>query len=127
MMIPIYCPRCHACVGVVSSLEALEENKKAVSDLVLEPPPIDPASLGMPVNELTVNRESLSMRTQNALANEWAYTPKGHEPHTRPMTVADLVVKTEAELLRVTNFGRKSLNEVKAALAEIGLHLGMSL
>jgi len=127
MMIPIYCPRCHTCVGVVSSLEALEQNKKAVSDLVLEPAPLDPQVLVKPVTELTLERQSLTNRTLNALANDWAYTPKGQEPHAHPMTVGDLVQRTEAELLRTPNFGRKSLNEVKAALAEIGLHLGMSL
>jgi DNA-directed RNA polymerase subunit alpha len=38
-----------------------------------------------------------------------------------------LVEKTEADLLKTKNFGRKSLNEVKEILAEMGLSLGMKL
>ena len=41
--------------------------------------------------------------------------------------VADLVQKTESELLKTKNFGRKSLNEIKAILGEMGLSLGMRL
>src|SRR6185312_14078313 len=36
-------------------------------------------------------------------------------------------LKNEAEMLRTPNFGRKSLNEIKAVLAEMGLHLGMEV
>jgi DNA-directed RNA polymerase subunit alpha len=42
-------------------------------------------------------------------------------------TIADLVQKTEAELLKTKNFGKKSLNEIKTILSEMGLHLGMRL
>lgn len=42
-------------------------------------------------------------------------------------TIRTLVQKTEEELLRTKNFGRKSLNEIKGILAEMGLHLGMEL
>jgi DNA-directed RNA polymerase subunit alpha len=38
-----------------------------------------------------------------------------------------LVQKSEAEMLRTPNFGRKSLNEIKEILAQSGLHLGMDL
>lgn len=41
--------------------------------------------------------------------------------------VGDLVRMTEGEVLRIPNFGRKSLNEVKEVLAQMGLHLGMSV
>jgi hypothetical protein len=41
--------------------------------------------------------------------------------------VGDLLQKSETELLRTPNFGRKSLNEVKEALAPMGLHLGMEV
>jgi DNA-directed RNA polymerase subunit alpha len=37
------------------------------------------------------------------------------------------VQKTEAEMLKTKNFGRKSLNEIKAILSEMGLSLGMKL
>ncbi len=42
-------------------------------------------------------------------------------------TIADLVQKTEAELLKTKNFGKKSLNEIKTILAEMGFSLGMRL
>jgi DNA-directed RNA polymerase subunit alpha len=42
-------------------------------------------------------------------------------------TIADLVQKSEAELLKTKNFGKKSLNEIKTILGEMGLHLGMRL
>ena len=42
-------------------------------------------------------------------------------------TIADLVQKTEAELLKTKNFGKKSLNEIKTILGEMGLSLGMRL
>jgi DNA-directed RNA polymerase subunit alpha len=41
--------------------------------------------------------------------------------------VGELVQCTEQELLEIKNFGRKSLNEVKASLADLGLSLGMKL
>ena len=41
--------------------------------------------------------------------------------------IYELVQKTEAEMLRTKNFGRKSLNEIKEILASMGLHLGMKL
>lgn len=41
--------------------------------------------------------------------------------------LGELVVKTEAEMLKTKNFGRKTLNEIKDILAELGLHLGMKL
>src|SRR5256885_12825826 len=40
---------------------------------------------------------------------------------------SDLVQKTEAEMLRTPNFGRKSLNEIKEVLANMGLHQGMEI
>jgi DNA-directed RNA polymerase subunit alpha len=42
-------------------------------------------------------------------------------------TIADLVQKTEAELLKTKNFGKKSLNEIKTILGEMSLSLGMRL
>src|SRR5262249_17365777 len=40
-------------------------------------------------------------------------------------TIGDLVQKTESELLKTKNFGKKSLNEIKTILGELGLSLGM--
>jgi DNA-directed RNA polymerase subunit alpha len=42
-------------------------------------------------------------------------------------TIGDLVQKTESELLKTKNFGKKSLNEIKTILGEMGLSLGMRL
>jgi len=42
-------------------------------------------------------------------------------------TIADLVQKTEHEMLKTKNFGRKSLNEIKDILAGMGLSFGMKL
>jgi DNA-directed RNA polymerase subunit alpha len=41
--------------------------------------------------------------------------------------IGDLVQKSEAEMLKTKNFGRKSLNEIKEILSEMGLSLGMKL
>lgn len=41
--------------------------------------------------------------------------------------IGDLIQRTEAEMLRTPNFGRKSLNEIKEALSGLGLHLGMEV
>jgi DNA-directed RNA polymerase subunit alpha len=41
--------------------------------------------------------------------------------------IGELVTRTEAEMLKTKNFGRKSLNEIKDLLAEMGLSLGMKI
>ncbi|MFH0901924.1 MAG: DNA-directed RNA polymerase subunit alpha C-terminal domain-containing protein, partial [Pseudomonadota bacterium] len=41
--------------------------------------------------------------------------------------IGELVQKSEAEMLKTKNFGRKSLKEIKEILAEMGLSLGMKL
>ena len=41
--------------------------------------------------------------------------------------IGDLVQKTESEMLRTPNFGRKSLNEIKEVLGTMGLSLGMDV
>ncbi len=66
--------------------------------------------LNMPIGEL-----DLSVRASNCLES------------ARINTVADLVTKTEADLLKVRSFGRTSLREVKKKLQDISLDLGMSL
>jgi DNA-directed RNA polymerase subunit alpha len=42
-------------------------------------------------------------------------------------TVGQLAMKTEAEMLKYRNFGKKSLNEIKEKLASLGLSLGMNI
>ena len=61
----------------------------------------------------SVEELELSVRSYNCLKN------------ASIQTVADLVVKTESEMLRTKNFGRKSLNEIKEILTVMGLSLGM--
>lgn len=62
-----------------------------------------------------VDELELSVRSANCLKND------------NIVYIGDLVQKTEAELLRTPNFGRKSLNEIKEVLAQMGLHLGMEV
>jgi DNA-directed RNA polymerase subunit alpha len=62
-----------------------------------------------------VDELELSVRSANCLKND------------NIVYIGDLIQKTEAEMLRTPNFGRKSLNEIKAVLAEMGLHLGMEV
>jgi len=71
-----------------------------------------------PLNEnlfRTVNELELSVRSANCLAN------------ANIKYIGDLVQKTEAEMLKTKNFGRKSLKEIKEILAEMGLSLGMTI
>ncbi len=63
----------------------------------------------------SVNELELSVRAANCLKNA------GIE------TIAELVQRTEGEMLKTKNFGRKSLNEIKEILAEMGLNLGMKV
>jgi len=62
-----------------------------------------------------VDELELSVRSANCLAN------------ANIRYIGELVQKTEAEILKTKNFGRKSLNEIKEILAEMGLSLGMKL
>ncbi len=64
---------------------------------------------------LKVDELELSVRSANCLKND------------NIIYIGDLVQKTEAEMLRTPNFGRKSLNEIKEVLASMGLHLGMHI
>ncbi|MGD8767537.1 MAG: DNA-directed RNA polymerase subunit alpha, partial [Methyloceanibacter sp.] len=62
-----------------------------------------------------VDELELSVRSANCLKND------------NIVYIGDLIQKTEAEMLRTPNFGRKSLNEIKEVLASMGLHLGMDV
>ena len=63
----------------------------------------------------SVNELELSVRAANCLKN------------ANIKTIADLVQKTEAEMLKTKNFGKKSLNEIKEILSEMGLGLGTKI
>jgi DNA-directed RNA polymerase subunit alpha len=86
------------------------EEPKAKSDGESKPElPFNPALLKK-VDEL-----ELSVRSANCLKND------------NIVYIGDLIQKTEAEMLRTPNFGRKSLNEIKEVLAGMNLHLGMDV
>ena len=80
------------------------ETQAAIPDLAFNP------ALLKKVDEL-----ELSVRSANCLKND------------NIVYIGDLIQKTEAEMLRTPNFGRKSLNEIKEVLASMGLHLGMEV
>jgi DNA-directed RNA polymerase subunit alpha len=70
------------------------------------------------VNEIlnrSVEELELSVRSYNCLKN------------ANIQTIGELIQRTEAEMLRTKNFGRKSLNEIKEILASMGLSLGMKI
>jgi DNA-directed RNA polymerase subunit alpha len=73
-------------------------------------PEIKNENLNRSVEEL-----ELSVRSYNCLKN------------ANIQTIGELVQKTEAEMLKTKNFGRKSLNEIKEILASMGLGLGMKI
>ncbi|MBZ0217102.1 MAG: DNA-directed RNA polymerase subunit alpha [Fimbriimonadaceae bacterium] len=62
-----------------------------------------------------VDELELSVRSANCLKND------------NIVYIGDLIQKSESEMLRTPNFGRKSLNEIKEVLATMGLHLGMEV
>lgn len=65
--------------------------------------------------DMSVNEIELSVRAANCLNNAGI------------TTVGELVHKTEATMLKYRNFGKKSLNEIKAKLEQLGLSLGMKV
>ena len=86
------------------------EEPKAKKDIADKPDlPFNPALLKK-VDEL-----ELSVRSANCLKND------------NIVYIGDLIQKSEAEMLRTPNFGRKSLNEIKEVLSGMGLHLGMAV
>lgn len=86
-----------------------DEPKQESAQPVMQDLPFNPALLKK-VDEL-----ELSVRSANCLKND------------NIVYIGDLIQKTEAEMLRTPNFGRKSLNEIKEVLAQMGLHLGMDV
>ncbi len=82
----------------------------------VEHPQIEPERPSFNRNLLRkVDELELSVRSANCLKND------------NIIYIGDLVQKTEAEMLRTPNFGRKSLNEIKEVLTQMGLHLGMEV
>ncbi|HLL26815.1 MAG TPA: DNA-directed RNA polymerase subunit alpha [Xanthobacteraceae bacterium] len=86
-----------------------EEPRREIEAPAIQELPFNPALLKK-VDEL-----ELSVRSANCLKND------------NIVYIGDLIQKSEAEMLRTPNFGRKSLNEIKEVLATMGLHLGMQI
>ena len=85
-----------------------------------EPEPVQPQIDEKKQKVLTnmakcVEELELSVRSYNCLKN------------ANIQTIAELVQKTDGEMLKTRNFGRKSLNEIKEILEDMGLHLGMKV
>ena len=87
-----------------------EEELEAGHDSGHDGPQIRNENLNRSVEEL-----ELSVRSYNCLKN------------ANISTIGELIQKTEAEMLKTKNFGRKSLNEIKEILAQMGLSLGMKI
>ncbi|TDR94469.1 DNA-directed RNA polymerase subunit alpha [Enterovirga rhinocerotis] len=86
-----------------------EEPRREEAQALAPQLPFNPALLKK-VDEL-----ELSVRSANCLKND------------NIVYIGDLIQKSEGEMLRTPNFGRKSLNEIKEVLAGMGLHLGMEV
>jgi len=112
-----------AAVGEASRI--LEDQFDLMTNFMESPPPdIEPPDPGVEpavrtdLNEhlfRSVDELELSVRASNCLKT------------ANIRSIADLVQRTESELLKTKNFGKKSLNEIKTILGEMGLSLGMRL
>ena len=87
-----------------------EEEMESGHDGTHDGPAMRNDNLNRSVEEL-----ELSVRSYNCLKN------------ANIATIGELIQKTEAEMLKTKNFGRKSLNEIKEILAQMGLSLGMKI
>ena len=95
--------------------------RPSASPMMGVPSSASPAETQADTNQLNryllkkVDELELSVRSANCLKND------------NIIYIGDLVQKTEAEMLRTPNFGRKSLNEIKEVLSSMGLRLGMDI
>ena len=87
-------------------------NFEEVAEMVEEPAERALNQMNEVLNR-SVEELELSVRSYNCLKN------------ANIQSIGDLVQKTEAEMLRTKNFGRKSLNEIKEILSSLGLSFGM--
>lgn len=101
------------------SAKILKEQMTSFINFEEEPEPVEEKEEeGVKLNEnlfRPVSELELSVRSANCLKN------------AEITLIGELVQKTEAEMLKTKNFGRKSLNEIKTILSEMGLSLGMKL
>ncbi len=106
--------------AVAYAAKILKEQLQVFINFEEEPEPVEPEEEEEEeeFNEnlfKTVDELELSVRSANCLQN------------ANIKYIYELVEKTEAEMLKTKNFGRKSLNEIKEILGEMGLSLGMKL
>ncbi len=106
--------------AVAFAAKILKEQLQVFINFEEEPEPVEPEEEEQEeeFNEnlfKTVDELELSVRSANCLQN------------ANIKYIYELVEKTEAEMLKTKNFGRKSLNEIKDILGEMGLSLGMKL
>jgi DNA-directed RNA polymerase subunit alpha len=113
--------------GCILPQDAVAQAAKIVKDHMFifinfeERPPEEEEEVDREAEKLAENLKrsveelELSVRSYNCLKN------------ADIKTIADLVQKTEADMLKTKNFGRKSLNEIKEILTEMGLSFGMKL
>lgn len=99
----LYCPRCNTYVGCLLTTQGPAASKQLAE--------VDPAVLAKRVAEIRWRVQHV--RITNALRND------------NIETVGQLIEKTEGELMRIPNFGRKCIAEIKTRLAEVGLRLDM--
>jgi DNA-directed RNA polymerase subunit alpha len=114
--------------GAVSPEDALAYSAKILKDQISvfinfqeadeEAPVAEAVTVDARVNESlykSVDELELSVRAANCLENAGI------------RYIGELVMRSESEMLKTKNFGRKTLNEIKDILAEMGLHLGMKI
>jgi DNA-directed RNA polymerase subunit alpha len=113
--------------GCIRPQDAIAQAAKIMKDLMLifinfeEQPEEEEEEVDRDAERLhdnlkrSVEELELSVRSYNCLKN------------ADIKTIGELVQRTEAEMLKTKNFGRKSLNEIKEILAEMGLSFGMRL
>ena len=112
--------------GTVKPEDAIAFSAKIIQDqlqVFINFEEVEEAEIAKEKDELPFNRNllkrvddlELSVRSANCLKND------------NIVYIGDLVRKTESEMLRTPNFGRKSLNEIKEVLSEMGLRFGIEI
>jgi DNA-directed RNA polymerase subunit alpha len=104
--------------AVAYAAKILKEQLNVFINFEEEEEPIELETEEEPLNEnlfRSVEELELSVRSANCLQNANIHL------------IGELVQKTEAEMLKTKNFGRKSLKEIKEILADMGLSLGMKI
>lgn len=105
-------------MGLAYAARILQDQLQLFISFEDEPEEVESEVEELPFNPVLlkkVDEIELSVRSQNCLKND------------NIVYIGDLVIKTEAEMLRTPNFGRKSLNEIKEILSSFNLKFGMDV